>query len=323
MLIHQQQEATVNRPLSMFVAFLVLAASHATVSASTLVVDGFGVGGWSSWETRSKIGTLLIGTNDSNPYAATYFGVPASAANDTAIEKQINFMSEGETIKAVGGENLPASPAGSLNGGGYVRLDGTDGNSSGKSDISYVDSNGIAAASALTDAGFSLSYRYYIQPYSTSARALYLNFGVVGTDGANYTFASIQSGSAAGWNSASVSGTSGIFAVYKNGSSTSLGTAKSLQGWSNDSVYGSVLFGSTSEIIRVGFNVGNSQPNAVDYLDSVQTTLLNGGDLIDFQAPSASQLVTAVPLPSAAAMGLATLATLAAAAQVRKKIAAS
>ena len=260
-----------------------VAAAMATAgmaSASTLVVNGFGVGGWTSWDTRNN-GTQLVGTNDTNP---AWGGTPTTA-DDTAIEKQIIFMGEAQTVNAAGGETLDASPSGSLGGLGYVRLDGTNLNG-GKSDLSYVNTGGVAPSSALTSVGFGTSYTYYIQRYvdaGTTFRTLGLNISLIGTDSHLYTFAYLQPTAVDGWNTASVSSTSGLFSLFANGASAESGATKTLADWSTDPAE-SAAFGAGAEIFRVGFNIGSSQKLAVQYLDSMQTSLLNGGDVIDFQA---------------------------------------
>src|SRR4051812_15896767 len=135
--------------LVLTVGTCVLGGTVGTSTASTLVVNGFGAGGWYSWDTRNTSGAQLVGTNDTHPFGPTYFGVPASAASDTAIEKQIIFMGEGQTVNTENGNPPPApSPTGSLNSLGYVRLEGTSSNS-GKSDISYVNTGGIAPSNDL------------------------------------------------------------------------------------------------------------------------------------------------------------------------------
>ena len=287
------------------VSAVALAAICSGASGNTLVVNGFGVGGWSSWETRTSAGALQIGPNDSSSDAASFFKTSAMSSSDTAIEKQILFMGEGKTVAAVGGQTLPASPAGSLNGLGYVRLDGT-GNSLGKSDIGYVDMQGISAASVLNDSSFGLSFRYYSQPYPSGVpRSVGLNLAIVGTDGATYTLTYFQPGAVTGWNTASVSSDSGMFSILKTGQGQ-LGS-NTLQGWAGGSI-GTALFGSGAKITRVDFASGQNQLSVVEYLDDAQISFLNGGDIIDFQDPAAVTSVTAAPLPSSAGVGSVLLA---------------
>jgi len=281
---------------------LVLAAAvtvglvSSAASAGTLVVNDFGAGGWYSWDTRNTSGTQLVGTTDTNPYGAAYFGVPASGASDTAISKQIVFMGEGQTVNDAAGNALPASPTGSLNGKGYVRLDGTSTNS-GKSDISYVNTAGITAASNLNSNSFTASYSFYTAPDPTS-REPGLNISVIGTDSNQYTFSYVAPTYLDNaWYTETVDNSTAQFALYISGGPGNVGS-NTLAGWAA-SAYGPTIFGAGAEVWRVGFNIGSGQRQAVTYIDDLQSNILNGGDVIDFQAPAA------VPLPKSAWGGLA------------------
>ncbi|MGA2441708.1 MAG: PEP-CTERM sorting domain-containing protein [Tepidisphaeraceae bacterium] len=264
------------------------------------VVNGFGVDNWTSWDTRNTSGTQLVGSNDTNAAGPAYFGVPASSADDTAIQQQIIFMGEGQTVNDAAGNTPPASPTGSLNGLGYVRLDGTSSNS-GKSDISYVNTSGIAPASDLTSDGFSASYTFFSQSNPTS-REPGLNISVIGTDSVQYTFAYTPNYTANAWNTESASSSSGVFTVHSSdGENGATGTLAELAA---DPTYGSLMFGGGAEIWRVGFNIGSGQRSCLVYLDDVQTSLLNGGDVIDFQGAS-------VPEPASfSLLGIGALALL-------------
>ena len=266
--------------------------------AATELVNTFGVDGWYSWDTRNTSGTALNGTNDTSPAINSALlgrSVGASAAaDDTAIGQQVIFMDEGQTTNDNGdaaGNPPPASPTGSLGGLGYVRLDGT-GSNSGKSDLSYVDTNGIAAASALTDPSFGLSYRYYIQPQNTF-RTLGLNIALTNTAQSNlYIFAYVDPVPSAinspGWFTSSVSANSGAFTLFVGGiGAADGGAAMTLAQWAADPTYGSAVFGGSESVFRIGFNIGSGQRDDLQYLDSMQTNLLNGGDPIDFVGPSA------------------------------------
>ncbi|MGN6370528.1 MAG: hypothetical protein ACTHN5_19915 [Phycisphaerae bacterium] len=272
---------------------------------NTLYVNDFGMGGWSSWETRDGGGTLLIGSTDSSADAASYFNTAGTSSMDAKIEKQIIFMDSGKSAKSASQTFTFTGPSGSLNGDGYVRLDGTSG-ANGKSDLGYADLQGIAAASVLQDSSFAAAYRYYLQPYSSSGHPLQMTIAVHGTDGSDYTLTYIQSGSVNGWNSVSISADSGLFALTKKGAGAVGGPSKTLQGWSGTSPYGPALFGPTASIFRVGFSIGKDQQNVEEYLDWAQITLLNGGDMIDFVGPSTvvlSDTPAAAPLPTSAGMG--------------------
>jgi hypothetical protein len=81
------------------------------------------------------------------------------------------------------------------------------------------------------------------------------------------------------------------------------GGAQGLGHWSNDATWG-FLFAGTSDydVVRMNFNIGSSQRNALVYVDCLESSLPNGGDRIDFVS---SDLV-AVPEPGTFALfGLA------------------
>src|SRR6187397_675437 len=88
-------------------------AATASAAAVAAPVNGLSVGGWESGDTRPAAGGV---------------------ANAAQIAAQIKFLGEGQVVADAAGGTPAASPTGSLNGAGYVRLDGTDGNN-GKSDI--------------------------------------------------------------------------------------------------------------------------------------------------------------------------------------------
>lgn len=258
----------------LFLAALAACASAAQLSAATVVVNDFGVNGWMSYDTRSPAGANLRGTNYTVPgMSGTY-----TTGDDTLIAKQLNFMGENQVVNDAAGATPPASPTGSLNSLGYVRLDGTNANA-GKSDISYVDAGGIGAASLLTDPGFSATYRYYSQDNAQS-RTLGLNLGVIGTNSSEYTLVYVLPSNANNaWNTATSDGTS-QFNLYGPGAPGGAST-NTLAGWAADGTFGPLVFGGT--LFRVGFVLGSFQRNNLTYLDWVQTSVLNGGDTIDFQ----------------------------------------
>src|SRR5690348_709645 len=277
-------------------SLVLLAGSSFFANAATEIVTGFGQNGWYSWDTRNTSGVTLNGTNDTSPAMnSTLLGRSVgspSTANDTGIEQNIMFMGEGTVANDNGdaaGNPPPASPLGSLNNLGYVRLDGT-GSNSGKSDISYVDANGFASASALLDANFNVNYRYYIQPQNTF-RTLGLNIAL--TDSAKdnlFIFAYVDPAAVNGWNTSTANNSTSLFTLFANG--TSVAGAKTLTDWAADPTYGPQIFGGMESVFRLGFNVGSGQRDNLQYLDWVSTSLLNGGDIIDFQ------VVQGVPEPA-------------------------
>lgn len=260
--------------------------SAGSISAQS-VVDGFGTGGWSSWDSRDSAGVHLFGENYTNLNWNNGIGV--TAGDDIKIAKQIKFLGEGVVVADAAGGTPDATPVGSLNGRGYVRLDGTNANN-GKSDLSYVDVNGIAASSVLRNEGFATSYRYYSDSNPTS-RQLGLNIEFVGEDSLGnartYVFVFVQpdppSFTPNAWNTVTADGTS-LFYLYGGGGTPNGTVSMTLAQWEADSTWGSRVFVAGAEIFRVGFNIGSAQRDALIYLDWVQTSLLNGGNTIDFQA---------------------------------------
>jgi MYXO-CTERM domain-containing protein len=87
--------------------------------------------------------------------------------------------------------------------------------------------------------------------------------------------------------------------LYGNGApGSAAGAAKSLNDWLTDATYGSFLNGST--VLGQGFNAGSSMRNTRFGIDWLDSSLINGGDRVDFGV---------VPAPGAVALlGMAGLA---------------
>jgi hypothetical protein len=285
---------TAHRALVAAAALTALGMSS-LAQAAPVFVNGLGVAGWESGDTRPATG---------------------GAATPAQIAAQIKFLGEGQVVADAAGAMPDASPAGSLGGNGYVRLDGTSANG-GKSDIGFLDANGLASASYLASGDFSLSYRAYSDPNPT-ARTLGLGLAVSNGlsncgAGANmacyFTFAHIDPGTNGNqntWRTDSVDALSGLFALYGPGAQGGAGPSKTLLDWTQDATWG-FLFDDLNDydVVRVNFNVGSSQRNALVYVDWVQSGLLNGGDMIDFVS---ADFQNAVPEPGSLALaGLALL----------------
>lgn len=248
--------------------------------AAPVYVSGLGVAGWMSGDTRPAAG---------------------GAANAAQIAAQIKFLGEGVVVNDAAGAAPDASPTGSLGGLGYVRLDGTSANA-GKSDVGVVDANGHAAASSLRD--FSAQFRYYRDPNSTSRTP---GFAIGVSDGVANYYSFVYVDTTLGdntWLTADVD-ESDLFYLYGN---TGLGAApggaaqKTMAGWFADATFGA-LFGNDFDVVRLGFNIGSSQRNALVYVDWLETNLYNGGDKVDFVS---SDYVASVPEPGTLALaGLA------------------
>jgi hypothetical protein len=278
-----------------------LLLSVATLPAQTLIVDGFGAGGWKSWDSRSSAGVHLFGTELT--HAGWFEGGTAVGADDVIITSQIRFLAEGAVAPTAAGIMPDAAPVGSLDGLGYVRLDGTGANA-GKSDLSYVDLGGIAAASTLLEGSFATTYRYYSDS-SVSGRRPGLNIELTGTNDHGYVLVYVGPDpfTAETWHTTTADGASQFY-LYGGGGTPNGTITHTLAEWALDPTWGSLLFGDGSDIFRVGFNVGSSQQGGLAYMDWVQTSLLNEGNLVDFQ-------VSAIPEPGVTALGAGLLAAVA------------
>ena len=249
-----------------------MACGATGVLAAPISVNGLGVAGWASGDTRNPTGSL---------------------ATPAQIAAQIKFMGQGQVVADAAGGTPASSPTGSFNGAGYVRLDGTNSNS-GKSDIGFYDPNGIAAAGALLGTGFSTSYRAYTDPNPT-IRTVGLgislsngqsNCGGAGTSACYYTFSHIDPDTAPNpetWQTETVGASNGLFSLFGAGAPGGAGTAQTLSAWSTDATWGFLFAGANDyDVVRMNFNIGSSQRNALVYVDWLDSSLLNGGDRIDF-----------------------------------------
>ena len=285
-------------------SFIVGAAAvglSASIAAAVQVDVGFfGQQGWKSDDTRNASGVDLVGTNYTH---AGKPGVVPSAAHDTAIAQQIQFV---------------AGPAGSTYGGA-VSIDGTSGNS-GKSNFSVISPNtGFDAAGNLLST-FSATYEWYGQPNPTT-RTLAFKLGIqstawgTGTGQSQSGFTATRSGesiwdlvlvhvpatSDLTWSTVNVDHDTGTWNLFRQAGNVFFPapstTAQTLDQWAADSTFGSLLFGSGAKVTSIQFGLGSSQRQSIAYLDYLQTNLLNGGDVVNFVAAP-------VPLPVAALGGL-------------------
>jgi len=235
--------------------------------------------GWYSDDTRTSTGVVLNGTNASwQPYFS-YSGAPvASTANDAAIAQQLYF-----------------TDSGSVSGGGtgVMAMDGTVANL-GKTSVRYY---GNGTGIGTLNSSFSSSFRWYMDPYSTS-RTVALNLMVLGSNNLVYSLSWLGTGATANsWHTFNVDATTAPvtdngWRVYNNGApGSAAGAAKSLNDWLNDPTYGSILNNAT--VLGQGFNIGSYQRFCRVGIDWVESSLINSGDRVDFGM---------VPAPGAAAL---------------------
>jgi hypothetical protein len=253
--------------------------------AGTMFVNALGASsGWYSDDTRNASGTVLNGTVSS--YQPYFQGALApSTVSDAAIAQQLYFTDSGS---ASGG------------GSGVMVMDGTSANA-GKTSVRYY---GSGTGIGTLNNSFSSTFRWYMDPYSTS-RTVAMNLSVLGTNGLYYSLSWLGNGAqASAWNTFSVDANTAAandngWRLYGNGApGSAAGAAKSLNDWLTDGTYGSLLNGST--VLGQGFNIGSSQRNCRVGIDWLDSSLINGGDRVDFGV---------VPAPGAVALlGVAGLA---------------
>jgi hypothetical protein len=255
-----------------------------SVSAATVHVNALGASsGWYSDDTRNASGTVLNGTVSS--YQPYFQGALApSTASDAAIAQQLYFTDSGS---ASGG------------GSGVMVMDGTSANT-GKTSVRYY---GSGSGIGTLNNSFSSTFRWYMDPYSTS-RTVAMNLSVLGTNGLYYSLSWLGNGAqASAWNTFSVDANTAAandngWRLYGNGApGSAAGAAKSLNDWLTDATYGSLLNGST--VLGQGFNAGSYMRNTRFGIDWLDSSLINGGDRVDFgvvPAPGAITLLGAAGL---------------------------
>ena len=265
-------------------AMLSAVAVAGSVSAATVHVNALGASsGWYSDDTRNTSGTVLNGTVSS--YQPYFQGALApSTASDAAIAQQLYFTDSGS---ASGG------------GSGVMVVDGTSGNL-GKTSVRYY---GSGTGIGTLNNSFSSTFRWYMDPYST-VRTVAMNLSVLGTNGLYYSLSWLGNGAqASAWNTFSVDANTAAandngWRLYGNGApGSAAGAAKSLNDWLTDGTYGSLLNGST--VLGQGFNIGSFQRNCRVGIDWLNSSLINGGDRVDFgvvPAPGAITLLGAAGL---------------------------
>ena len=259
-------------------------AVTSSTMAATVNVNALGAQtGWYYDDTRTSAGVYLNGTNSS--YQPYFQGALASStASDALIAQQLYFTDSGT---ASGG------------GTGVMVMDGTSANA-GKTSVRYYGSGtGIGALNGL----FTSTFRWYMDPYSTS-RTVALNLLVLGNNGLTYSLSWLGNGAQANaWNTFSVDASTAAasdngWRVYGNGApGSAAGAAKSLNEWFADGTYGSILNGAT--VMGQGFNIGSYQRMCRVGIDWLESSLINGGDRVDFgvvPAPGAAALLGAAGL---------------------------
>lgn len=234
--------------------------------AQTLSISSLGSGsGLYSDDTRTAAGVTLNGEVSSYQPYFSYSGAPLpSATDDSLIALQIKFGN---------------FYAGSDNNNGVLQLDGTTANS-GKSSVKFYTGSAIASGSAL--ASFTSTFRWYMEPYTTT-RTPALSLVVVGSNSLVYSLAFVGSGAVANdWNTFTADANTSTWFIYGNGAPGGT-VGKTLTEWLADTTYGAILSGGS--IVAQGFNIGSSQRLCRVGIDWLESSILNNGNRIDFITP--------------------------------------
>ena len=266
------------------IASMAAAVVAGSAVAATVNVNALGASsGWYADDVRTSAGVYLNGTNSSfQPY---FQGALApSTASDALIAQQLYFTDSGS---ASGG------------GSGVMVMDGTSANN-GKTSVRYY---GNGTGIGTLNSSFTSTFRWYMDPYPTS-RTVALNLSVVGSDAKIYSLSWLGTGAQMNaWNTFSVNASTAVsggegWRLYGNGApGSAAGAAKSLNDWLADATYGSILSG--ANVLGQGFNIGSSQRNCRVGIDWLESSLINGGDRVDFgviPAPGAVALLGAAGL---------------------------
>jgi hypothetical protein len=278
---------------SMIVVLILVAAMFiagaARAVADTVTVGALGQQGWFSDDTRNSSGQDLVGTN------YTHAGKPGqtpTAADDVQIANQIQFV-----------ENAPG-------GGPALKLSFGQGTGAGKATVSNIDTG-----SGFATGDWSTNFFANLRRYRDTETNTTLKIGVQSTDWAlsQSGFTAIRSGESAWdltlvyagnytpfhqWEDVSLTATSGTWCLFDqsgNAYYTTPGNSanKTLADWAADPTYGAKLFGAGAKVTSVLIGAGSFSVASTGYVAYLETSLLNGGDRIEF-VPEPSTLVLLV-----------------------------
>jgi hypothetical protein len=261
-----------------FPQFAVLAAACALASpalAAPITVSAIGDHGWTSLDTRSSTGANLT--------------LPSDAS---AINQVIQLGS--------------APPGGSRGYGLHLQT------STNSSKASFGVNNlgtGFGSGTDLLSSSFFAEYEWLTEGSAGgfTARTSPLKIGIQSsgfsppamlggrTNEENWDYILVHdaSGYTAGqWETESITNTSGNWFIYRSGyigGGALAGTSDTLANLA--SMYGgSGIFDSNARIVSLEFGVGSGQANASNYVSYLRSSLINGGDAVNFAAPEPSSL---------------------------------
>ena len=111
-----------------------------------------------------------------------------------------------------------------------------------------------------------------------------------------YTGAGITTGS---WQTASITSTSGTWNLFDQSGNAyyttpGSGANKTLAGWAADATWGAKLFGAGAKVTDIQIGAGSFTVASTGYVDYLETSLLNGGDRVNFVPEPATMALLAL-----------------------------
>ncbi len=250
-------------------------------NAGTVNVGAIGEQGWKSDDTRSNSGTDLVGINN------THAGKPGqtpTAADDTAIANQIQFVDD-----APGGVQA-------------LKLSWSAGTGSGKATLSTINTDSGFAAGNWQE-NFSANLRLYRETVTNTTLKIGVQSSLwgTGTGQSQNGFTAIRSGESS-WDMVLVYAGDGTTGSWQDISLTSSNSywnlfdqsgnafyappgnsvSQTLAQWAADATWGDKLFGTGAKVTNVQIGAGSFSVPSIGYVDYLETSLLNGGDRVDF-----------------------------------------
>ena len=276
---------------SLAVAMFIVGAVQAV--GGTVFVGAFGDQGWLSDDTRTPNGVDLVGIN------YTHAGKPGqtpTAADDATIAQQIKFIGNAPAANGPYGTNA-------------LELTFGTGTGSGKATLSTINT-GTGFATGDWSSGFFANFGLYCATYTNTT----LKIGIqspswgTGVGQSQNGFTATRSGESSfdliltytghgnlpSWDDIGLNSSTGTWTLHAQSGNTFFGTIPTanytLAGWdstsagkdANGNYWSSDLFGSGAKVTNVQIGAGSFSVASTGYVDYLQTSLLNGGDQINF-----------------------------------------
>jgi hypothetical protein len=262
----------------LIVAAVMFISGAAQVFGSTVYVGAFGAEGWMADDTRNGSGVDLVGTN------YTHAGKPGqtpTAADDAQIAEQIKFVSD-----APGGVPALKLVFGKVTGGGKATI------STINTDTGFAtgnwSTNFFANMSRYRDTETNTTLKIGVQ--STDWAASQSGFTATRTGESAYDLTLVYAGNLTPfhvWEDVSLTATSGTWCLFDQSGNNYYSTPgnsanKTLADWAVDPTYGNKLFGDGAKVTSVLLGAGSFSVASTGYVKYIETSLLNGGDRIEF-----------------------------------------